>query len=407
MNSGLQFPVSIDEEESRMLSLKLAWRNLIGAGLRTWLNVIVLSISFVVIIWHRGMLDGWHQQARLDTIDWEIGSGQFWHSSYDPYDPFTLVDSHGPLPEEMKENIDSGMLTPILITQATIYPQGRMQSVLLKGIEPDQKILKIPTEKLAVKSLEIPVMIGTRMAESTKLNVDDLVTIRWRDANEVFDAAEARIIGLFKTNVPKIDNGQMWLPLARLQEMMQMPGETTIAVVRPGTSPNTNITGWIFHDQKSLLSDIDQTIQQKQIGGSIIYVILLLLAMLAIFDTQILSIFRRQKEIGTQIALGMTRGQVIRLFTLEGAMHSILAAGVAAIYGIPLLSLQAIHGITMPENTDEYGMAIAEKIFPVYSLGLIITTTLIIFIVATIVSYIPARRIAQMKPTDAIRGKIN
>jgi len=53
-----------------------------------------------------------------------------------------------------------------------------------------------------------------------------------------------------------------------------------------------------------------------------------------------------------------------------------------------------------------YGMAIAEKIFPVYSLGLIITTTLLIFIVATIVSFIPARKISRMKPTDAIRGKI-
>jgi len=307
----------------------------------------------------------------------------------------------------MEEEIYSDKLTPILITQATIYPQGRMQSVLLKGIKPDQKILKIPTEKLAVISPEIPVMIGTRMAESTKLNVDDLVTIRWRDANEVFDAAEARIVGLFKTNVPMIDNGQMWLPLDRLQQMMQMPGEATIAVLKPGSSLNTNISGWTFTSQNTLLSDIDQTIEQKQIGGSIIYIILLLLAMLAIFDTQILSIFRRQKEIGTQIALGMTRSQVIRLFTLEGAMHSILAAGVAAIYGIPLLSLQAIHGITMPENTDEYGMAIAEKIFPIYSLGLIITTTVAIFIVATIVSFIPARKIAQMNPTDAIRGKIN
>jgi ABC-type lipoprotein release transport system permease subunit len=390
-----------------MLSLKLAWRNLIGAGLRTWLNVIVLSISFVVIIWHRGMLDGWHLQARLDTIDWEIGGGQFWHNSYDPYDPFTLIDSHGYLPPEMEEGVNAGTLAPILITQATIYPQGRMQSVLLKGIEPDQKILKIPSEKLSKDSYEIPVMIGTRMAKATKLNIGDLVTIRWRDANETFDAAEAKIVGLFKCNVPMIDNGQLWLPLARLRQMMQMPDEATIAVVSPNTDVYSNISGWNFQNQNSLLYDIDQTIEQKKIGGSIIYIILLLLAMLAIFDTQILSIFRRQKEIGTQIALGMTRGQVIRLFTLEGAMHSILAAGVAAIYGIPLLSLQAIHGIAMPEMTDEYGMAIAEKIFPVYSLGLIITTTVVIFIVATIVSFIPARRITRMKPTDAIRGKIN
>lgn len=390
-----------------MLSLKLAWRNLIGAGLRTWLNVIVLSISFVVIIWHRGMLDGWHEQARRDTIDWEIGGGQFWQKNYDPYDPFTLVDSHESLPAEWQEQIAANTLTPILISQATIYPQGRMQSVFLKGIEPGQTILKLPTENLAEISHEIPVMIGTRMAESTKLNIGDVVTIRWRDINETFDAAEAKIVGLFRTNVPKIDNGQLWLPLERLRQMMQMPGEATIVVASPEKVKYADLTGWTFRDQKYLLSDIDQTIAQKKIGGSIIYVILLLLAMLAIFDTQVLSIFRRQREIGTQMALGMTRGQVIRLFTIEGAMHSILAAGVAAVYGIPLLSLQAKYGIAMPENTDQYGMAIAETTFPVYSLGLIITTTIVIFITATIVSFIPARKISRMKPTDAIRGKIN
>ena len=390
-----------------MLSLKLAWRNLIGAGLRTWLNVIVLSISFVVIIWHRGMLDGWHEQARRDTIDWEIGGGQFWQKNYDPYDPFTLVDSHESLPAEWQEQIAANTLTPILISQATIYPEGRMQSVLLKGIGPGQTILKLPTENLAEISHEIPVMIGTRMAESAKLNIGDVVTIRWRDINETFDAAEAKIVGLFRTNVPKIDNGQLWLPLERLRQMMQMPGEATIVVASPEKVKYADLTGWTFRDQKYLLSDIDQTIAQKKIGGSIIYVILLLLAMLAIFDTQVLSIFRRQREIGTQMALGMTRGQVIRLFTLEGAMHSILAAGVAAVYGIPLLSLQAKYGIAMPENTDQYGMAIAETTFPVYSLGLIITTTIVIFITATIVSFIPARKISRMKPTDAIRGKIN
>ncbi len=390
-----------------MLSVKLAWRNLIGAGLRTWLNVIVLSISFVVIIWHRGMLDGWHEQARRDTIDWEIGGGQYWQENYDPYDPFSLVDSHELLPTEMQEQIASQVLTPILITQATIYPQGRMQSVLLKGVSPGQTILRLPTEYLAEVSHEIPVMIGTRMAESTKLNIGDMVTIRWRDVNETFDAAEAKIVGLFRTNVPKIDNGQLWIPLERLRQMMQMPGEATIVVSSAEKVKYADLTGWTFRDQKYLLSDIDQTIAQKKIGGSIIHVILLLLAMLAIFNTQVLSIFRRQREIGTQIALGMTRGQVIRLFTLEGAMHSILAAGVAAIYGIPLLSLQAKYGIAMPENTDDYGIAIAEKIFPVYSIGLIITTTIVIFITATIVSFIPARKISRMKPTDAIRGKIN
>jgi hypothetical protein len=38
-------------------AIKLAYRNLIGAGLRTWLNVIVLSFSFVVIIWMKGVIE--------------------------------------------------------------------------------------------------------------------------------------------------------------------------------------------------------------------------------------------------------------------------------------------------------------------------------------------------------------
>lgn len=33
-----------------MLIIKLAFRNLMGAGLRTWLNVFVLSLVFVMII---------------------------------------------------------------------------------------------------------------------------------------------------------------------------------------------------------------------------------------------------------------------------------------------------------------------------------------------------------------------
>jgi len=390
-----------------MLTFKLAWRNIIGAGLRTLLNVIVLSISFVVIIWQRGMLDGWHQQARRDTIDWEIGGGEYWQKNYDPYDLFTLDDSHSKIPEEVTGEISSNKMTPVLITQATIYPQGRMQSVLLRGIPPGQKILALPTEKLGGQSFEIPVMIGTRMAEATKLKSGDIVTIRWRDVNGTFDAAEAIVAGLFRTNVPKIDNGQIWLPLQRLQTMMQLPDEATILVTAPGTEQKGKIKGWLFKDQNTLLTEINQIIQQKKIGGSVLYIILLLLAMLAIFDTQVLSIFRRQKEIGTEIALGMTRGQVIRLFTLEGSMHAIFAAILAAIYGIPLLYLQAKNGIMMPENSDDYGIAIAEKIFPVYSLGLIISTILIIFLTATIVSFIPARKISQMKPTDAIRGKIN
>jgi len=58
------------------LAIRLAWRNLLGAGLRTWLTVIVLSFSFVVIIWMKGIMTGWDHQAKTDMTNWEIGGGQ-------------------------------------------------------------------------------------------------------------------------------------------------------------------------------------------------------------------------------------------------------------------------------------------------------------------------------------------
>jgi ABC-type antimicrobial peptide transport system permease subunit len=132
----------------------------------------------------------------------------------------------------------------------------------------------------------------------------------------------------------------------------------------------------------------------------------MLLAMLAIFDTQILSIFRRQKEIGTYIALGYTRHEVVGLFTIEGAMHALLAALVAAVYGIPFFIWQSKTGLTLPVDSAEYGFAIADTMYPVYSAGLIVTTVFIVFMTTTVVSYLPSRKIAKMNPTEALRGKL-
>jgi putative ABC transport system permease protein len=388
-----------------MTAFKLAYRNLIGAGLRTWLNVFVLSLVYVLIILHKGLLDGWNKQASRDMVNWETGSGQYWQENYDPYDPFTLDDSHALIPSELKVDIDKGLITPILISQASVYPEGRLQGVLIKGIDPGQTILELPTSKLNVDIEEIPAIIGAFMAKNTNLKEGDYVTVRWRDVNGTFDAAEARIMAIFKTNVPTVDAGQLWIPLDRLQQMKQMPGEATIMVCGAGYTPVT-ISGWKYTGLDILLKEIEDTISAKEKGGAILYGFLMLLAMLAVFDTQVLSIFRRQKEIGTYMAMGMTRGQVIRLFTIEGAMHAVFAAIIGAAYGIPLLTLQALKGFTIPGDSESYGLAMSETIYPAYSTGLITATILIVLITTTIVSYLPARKIAKMKPTEAIRGKL-
>ena len=201
-----------------------------------------------------------------------------------------------------------------------------------------------------------------------------------------------------------LTRGQVYLRIDVLQKMMGMQNEATLLVAGNGIK-NWNIKNWDFKSSDFLMSDLDRLIQAKKSGGSIIEGLLLIIALIAIFDTQVLSIFRRQKEIGTYIALGMTRTQVVGIFTIEGAAHSILATLLAAAWGIPLFMLIDKVGIVM-KVTQATDLPIAEKLFPYYSFSLIMITIIIVIISATIVSYLPARKIAKMKPTEALKGKL-
>lgn len=388
-----------------MLSLKLAFKNLIGAGLKTWLNVLVLSISFVIIIFFNGMMDGWDKQAQTDTIAWEIGQGQLWEKDYDPYDPYALIDAHAPIPSDLKSQITAKEVLPVLIVQASIYPQGRMQNIQLKSIPADQEILELPTQALKTEALNTPAIIGKRMAEATKLKVGDQVLLRWRDKNGTFDAREISIVEVFNANVPSIDNGQVWVSQASLAEMTGLQNEATLLVTGKNYEPIKD-ANWVFKDHDFLLADLAAIIQSKKGSASIMYLMLLGIALLAIFDTQVFSIFRRQKEIGTYIALGMTRSQVVKLFTIEGGAHSLLAALLGAVYGIPLFFYLTKVGIPIPESSQNAGVPMSSEIIPTYGAGLIFGTLLLVVVAATIVSYMPARKIARMNPTEALKGKI-
>jgi ABC-type antimicrobial peptide transport system permease subunit len=62
--------------------------------------------------------------------------------------------------------------------------------------------------------------------------------------------------------------------------------------------------------------------------------------------------------------------------------------------------------MSIPGGSKGFGLAVADRIYPFYSLGLVITTIFIIMLTTTIVSYLPSRRIAKMNPTEALRGKL-
>ena len=388
-----------------MIIPKLAFRNLIGNGAKTWLNALVLSFSFVAIIWGQSLFEGMDKEMSKVTIDQEAGGGQYWAGAYDPYDPTTIEDAPAAIPPELAAEAAAGRAAPILIVPATVYPKGRMVSALLKGVDRDQRVLQLPVNNLVRTGANIPGLIGTRMARSTGMTKGDFVTIRWRDASGTFDAVDVEIVDIFQTQVQTVDAGQIWIPLETLQQLTGRTGQATIITIPAGHTVHTH-PGWSFQGHDVLLKDIRGFVQAKSMGFSIFYLTLMALALLAIFNTQILSIWHRRREIGTLIALGMPRTKVIGLFTLEGSLLSILAAAVGAVYGLPLLIYMAKHGWVLPAGqADSFGLALNQALYPAYSAGLVVVTILIVLAATTVVSFIPTRKIVTLKPTDALKGK--
>ena len=388
---------------------KIAMKNILGAKLRTWLNVFVTAISFFMIIFISAMYDGMREHAMQVSIDTEIAGGAYWHPEYDPLDPMTFEDAHSVPPDAVRALVDQKKAISVLVSQASIYPNGRIMPVIMKGITPEQNIVNMPTQTLANNDeVTIPVLIGQGMANDSKLEVGDSFTIRWLDADRTYDADEGIVVHIMDTENFKLDMGHIWVPLEKAQAMLAMEGEATYVTYAEGLSIVENKGDWVPRDVKYLIRDMEALIKADEPNAAIMYIILLALAAMGIFNAQVLSIFRRGKEIGTLMALGMTRSRVVGLFTLEGGLNAFLAVIMTVILFGPGLWYFGAYGINLGIDYSEgqMGLIIAKRLIPVYSIGLLITTTIIVSIIVLIVSYMPSRRIARMKPTDALRGKV-
>ena len=388
---------------------KIAIKNLLGAKLRTWLNVFVTALSFFMIILFSAMYDGMREHAKQVTIDTEIAGGAYWHPEYDPMDPMTFEDAHSIIPRDLKLLVDQKKAVPVLVSQASIYPGGRIMPAIMKGIPPGQNIVNMPTDALSGHdNIAIPVLIGKGMASDTKLNVGDSFTIRWLDADRTYDADEGTVVHIMDTENFKLDMSHIWVPLKKAQTMLAMEEEATYVTYAEGLSVVINKHDWIPRDVKYLIRDMEALIEADEPNAAIMYIILLCFAAMGIFNAQVLSIFRRGREIGTLMALGMTRTRVVGLFTLEGGLNAFLAAIMTVILFGPLLWYFGNKGIWLGVDYSDgaMGIIVEKYLIPVYSVGLVVTTTIIVSIIVLIVSYLPSRRIARMKPTDALRGKV-
>jgi putative ABC transport system permease protein len=99
------------------------------------------------------------------------------------------------------------------------------------------------------------------------------------------------------------------------------------------------------------------------------------------------SVNRRTHELGVRMALGATRGDVLKLVVREGMAlaASGMAVGILAALGLTRLLANLLYGV---RSTDP---------------ATLVAVSLALGIVAFLATYIPARRATQVEPMNALR----
>ncbi|MCK5684042.1 FtsX-like permease family protein [bacterium] len=392
------------------LTLKLALRNLFGTGIRLWINVAVITVSIIVIIFSRALYAGLESQMFDSLIKTEVASGQIRAEGFDPFDSLTYDNTVSSVPLEVKELIKEDKAVPILYCNGTLYTGGRVMQIGFRGIKTDQSILDLPSKSIGQKgdNENYTIMIGLRMLKLLRLKKDDSVTIKWRDKNGAFDAADFKIKQLIDKNNPRVDTNVIWLDINVLRKLFGFQSEASTVVFKQKSDFEKlklkAETKWTRHSRKELVSWVVALIDSDKAWAHVIYGLLIFLCCIGIFNSQILEVFKRRREIGTLMALGMRKKQIVALFTTEGILLTLFAFVGVGLVGAPIFYWTTAAGIPL-DHVEGMGMPIPEKLIPHYSFDVIFYAMLAIGLITLVVAWLPSRNITKLEPAQALTGR--
>ena len=386
------------------MNWSIAKKNFSRQGLRASLNVLVTALSIIALIFMLSLLNGFQAQATRNVINTDIGGGHYRAPGFDILSPSKWEDYTVKVPDTLLR-LHNKDKAEVLVVQGQLYPNRRLYPVQIRGISMDQSLLQLPLDNLKTFSANfddlIPVVVGAKMAKKAHLHKGDTLTLKWRDRSGAVDAKDIIIVDVGDILNPRVDEGVVWLRLDHLRLMTDRKNEVSWVAVKHYIGL---ISEFEFQPVEFLMSDLLALWRQDRMNSKILWAILMTLVCISVFNTQMLNIFKRQKEIGTLMALGMDSQRIVRIFTLEGCLAAIWALVVALLLGLPFFIWFQGVGFDV-SHLSESTLPIRETIYPDYQPMEIIYSLIIVFILIVASSWFPVKKITRLDPTMALRGR--
>lgn len=418
--------------------IKLAFRNVFRAKKRTIITFSSISIGLGLLIFIISLMNGVDKQSISNIIHSQTSHLKIFKKGYfEKKDELplnkTLFNSEQYY-SKIKEHPQIKEVESRILFNASLIKGTDELPCLGVACEPesDPNILNIKeslVEGSWIESNKSGMVIGIDMAEDIDVKVGDSITIRVitssKNEDYSWNALDMEIIGIFNSGNPTVDSNRIVVPLKFAQNALSLKNKVTEIVVclvddkddtlqtaqrylkKFFNQSNKNIEVYTWKDLAGTFLAISKS--KTKSSGMIIF-IMLFIASIGIINTMMMAVLERTREIGTLMALGMKKREIMALFVIEGGFLGLFGSilggvlgGLGSWYmediGIPL---SAFGGKTY-EKLAQSAYPIKDVFYGEFSFDVILATLVFGVIISILASFYPALKATKLNPTEALR----
>jgi putative ABC transport system permease protein len=278
--------------------------------------------------------------------------------------------------------------------------RSNMQPYTVAGTRFEQVKKTSPYWKVegAWPSGENEILVGTDVAEFTRLTPGKTMTLSGRDAKQRRFSREMTISGIVRTG--SAEDGFLFMHLETLEQLTGKSGEAEVAEVSLAASEAdlTALASRIREQVPTVAPRLVKRVTQSETSvlsklQALVYLVtlvVLVLTMICVATTMMTVVMERRREIGLKKAIGAENRSIVAEFLGEGLCLGILGGLLGVAFG--WMFAQAI-------SMNVFGRSLS------MNLALVPATVLASVVVTALACVIPVRRATDVEPALVLRGE--
>ncbi|MGM0368887.1 MAG: ABC transporter permease [Bacillota bacterium] len=416
------------------LLLKLARKNLFRNKLRTFISIAVITFAVMMVVVLRGFVLGMIDSMFKLHIQYDAGHIKIINQEYErkqrllslnyPVDGFNGAGLNE-LNQELKEINGVEEVIPRIKFGAAVSNKDDLVTMMGWGVKPQQEIEFTEIEDYLVAGRMIKagaqeIIIGTKLLDKVNVELGEKITIVYNTSWGSFKGSTVEVVGEIESGFKLLDENSFYLPLDQAQKILAMPDMATEVLLEIS---NYKKAETVMPRIKELIAKNDARetykvsrwdrgsaiIQYLQVGQKIynfVYIFVILLACIVVISTMVMIVKERTSEIGMMSALGLKDKEILYLFIMEGMFLGFFGSLLGVISGGVITKILSIVGIDYSAAFAdmEADLLIRPMIYPNFSWNNLFFAFIIGTIITTLTAIIPAKKAADLNPTEAIRN---